>query len=244
MDRLIYLSMSGAKATLQRQDTLANNLANASTVGFRAELQAFRSVPVNGSGASTRVYALETTPAYDATPGALQQTGRNLDVAMKGDAWLAVQALDGTEAYTRAGALEAGSEGQLATASGLAVLGDGGPINLPRDSEISIGADGTISAKAANGRISSVGRLKLVTPETPLERGDDGLFRASGSDELPADPNARVQDGALEGSNVSPVETMVAMIAAARQFEAQMKLLQTAESDEKSAAQLLAPPAG
>ena len=228
MDRMIYLSMSGAKATLQRQDTLANNLANASTVGFRAELQAFRAVPVNGSGASTRVYALETTPGYDATPGAMQSTGRNLDVAMQGDAWLAVQALDGTEAYTRAG--------------GLAVLGDGGPINVPQGSEISIGGDGTISAKAANGRISTLGRLKLVTPEAPLERGSDGLFRAADG-ELPADPNARVQDGALESSNVSPVETMVAMIAAARQFEAQMKLLQTAEADEKSASQLLAPSA-
>ena len=242
MDRMIYLSMSGAKATLQRQDTLANNLANASTVGFRAELQAFRSVPVAGSGASTRVYALETTPGYDASGGALQATGRPLDVAMKGDAWLAVQALDGTEAYTRAGALEASSEGLLSTAGGLTVLGDGGPINLPRDSEISIGADGTISAKGPNGRTSPVGRLKLVTPEAPLERGGDGLFRAPDGD-LPADANARVQDGALEGSNVSPVETMVAMIAAARQFEAQMKLLQTAEADEKSASQLLAPTA-
>jgi len=242
MDRMIYLSMSGAKATLQRQDTLANNLANASTVGFRAELQAFRSVPVAGSGASTRVYALETTPGYDASGGPLQATGRNLDVAMKGDAWLAVQALDGTEAYTRAGALEASSEGVLSTAGGLTVLGDGGPISLPRDSEISIGADGTISAKGPNGRTSPVGRLKLVTPEAPLERGSDGLFRASDGD-LPADANARLQDGALEGSNVSPVETMVAMIAAARQFEAQMKLLQTAEADEKSASQLLAPTA-
>ncbi|MGE5116387.1 MAG: flagellar basal-body rod protein FlgF [Betaproteobacteria bacterium] len=243
MDRMIYLSMAGAKATLQRQDTLANNLANASTVGFRAELQAFRAVPVNGSGASTRVYALETTPGYDATPGAVQSTGRNLDVAMKGNAWLAVQALDGTEAYTRAGALEVNAEGVLTTAGGLTVLGDGGPITVPADATVSIGADGTLSARAANGKTSTIGRLKLVTPEAPLERGADALFRAADGSELAADPNARVQDGALEGSNVSPVETMVAMIAAARQFEAQMKLLQTAESDEKSASQLLAPTA-
>jgi flagellar basal-body rod protein FlgF len=100
MDRMIYLSMSGAKATMQRQDTLAHNLANVSTPGFRAELAAFRAVPVEGSGASTRVYALETTPGYDATPGPVSGTGRNLDVAMKDNAWLAVQALDGTEAYT------------------------------------------------------------------------------------------------------------------------------------------------
>src|SRR5919112_4180925 len=113
MDRLIYLAMSGAKATMQRQETLANNLANVSTVGFRAELAAFRAVPVEGSGASTRVYALETTPAYDATPGPISGTGRNLDVAMKGAAWLAVQALDGTEAYTRSGSLEVSADGTL-----------------------------------------------------------------------------------------------------------------------------------
>ena len=240
---MIYLSMSGAKATLQRQDTLANNLANVSTVGFRAELQAFRAVPVNGSGASTRVYALETTPGYDATPGVVQSTGRNLDVAMKGNAWLAVQALDGTEAYTRAGALEIDAEGVLTSAGGLTVLGDGGPITVPADASVSIGADGTLSAKSANGKTSTIGKLKLVTPEAPLERGADGLFRAADGAELAADPAARVQDGALEGSNVSPVQTMVAMISAARQFEAQMKLLQTAEADEKSASQLLAPTA-
>jgi len=238
MDRMIYLSMSGAKATMQRQETLANNLANVSTIGFRAELAAFRAVPVQGSGASTRVYALESTPGYDATPGTVAATGRNLDVAMKGAAWLAVQGLDGTEAYTRGGSLEVNADGNLVTTAGLTVLGDGGPISVPRDTAVSIAADGTISASETNGRSSTIGRLKLVTPEGPLERGTDGLFRAADG-ELAADPQARVQDGALEGSNVSAVETMVAMIAAARQFEAQMKMLSTAESNEKAAAQLL-----
>ena len=238
MDRMIYLSMSGAKATMQRQDILANNLANVSTVGFRAELQAFRAVPVQGSGASTRVYALESTPGYDASAGTVSATGRNLDVAMKGNAWLAVQGLDGTEAYTRAGSLDLSSEGMLMTRNGLTVLGDGGPIQVPPNSEVQIAGDGTVSARAADGKIAAVGKLKLVTPEAPLQRGVDGLFRADDG-ELPADANARVQDGALEGSNVSAVETMVAMITAARQFEAQMKMLQTAEGDEKAATQLL-----
>jgi flagellar basal-body rod protein FlgF len=238
MDRMIYLSMSGAKATMQRQDTLANNLANSSTSGFRAELQAFRAVPVEGSGASTRVYALETTTGYDATPGAIVETGRNLDVAAKGNAWLAVQALDGTEAYTRGGSMEISADGTLTGRSGLPVMGDGGPIQVPPNTAISIGADGTVSAKSADGRSATVGKLKLVTPETPLQRGTDGLFRATDGD-LPADDTARVQDGALEGSNVSPVETMVAMISAARQFESQMKLLTTAETNDKAASQLL-----
>ncbi|MEP7301826.1 MAG: flagellar basal-body rod protein FlgF [Caldimonas sp.] len=238
MDRMIYLSMSGAKATMQRQETLANNLANVSTVGFRAELAAFRAVPVEGGGASTRVYALESTPGYDATPGQVSATGRNLDVAMKGAAWLAVQGLDGTEAYTRGGSLDVNAEGNLVTTSGLTVLGDGGPIQVPPNTAVSIAPDGTVSAAAANGRSTSIGKLKLVTPESPLMRGTDGLFRAPDGD-LSADASAQVQDGALEGSNVSAVETMVAMISAARQFEAQMKALTSAEGNDKAAAQLL-----
>jgi len=238
MDRMIYLSMSGAKSTMQRQDVLANNLANVSTSGFRAELQAFRAVPVQGSGASTRVYALESTPGYDPTPGVVMATGRNLDVAMRGNAWLSIQGLDGTEAYTRGGSLDVSADGTLTTRGGLTVLGDGGPIQVPANSQVSVGADGTISARAANGRSTPVGRLKLVTPEAPLQRGDDGLFRGADGD-LPADATARVQDGALESSNVNPVEAMVSMIGAARQFEAQMKLLQTAQNDANAAGKLL-----
>ena len=239
MDRLIYLAMSGAKATLQRQDTLANNLANASTTGFRAEMQAFRAVPVRGDGASTRVYTLESTIGHDDRPGPVSSTGRALDVAVSGKSWLAVQALDGTEAYTRAGHLQTNAEGQLVTPDGLPVLGDGGPITLPPNATVEISATGQISTTVGNGKPQSAGRLKLVTPEAPLLRGTDGLFRAADGAELTADPAARVQSGALEGSNVSAVETMVAMIAAARQFEQQMKMLTGSEQREQSAAKLL-----
>jgi len=230
--------MSAAKATMQRQEVLAHNLANVSTNGFRAELAAFRAVPVLGDGASTRVYTLESTIGYNAQPGDVQSTGRNLDVAMKGNAWLAVQALDGTEAYTRAGALEVNAEGVLVNIGGLPVLGDGGPINVPANAAIDIAGDGTLSAKVGNGKSLSIGRLKLVTPEGQLARGTDGLFRAPDGD-LSVDATARVQGGALEGSNVSAIETMVAMISAARQFEHQMKMLQNAEQKEQAAAKLL-----
>ena len=240
MDRLIYLSMAGAKATLQRQDTLANNLANASTNGFRAEMQAFRAVPVLGQGASTRVYALESTIGHDTRSGPVQSTGRPLDVAVQGKSWLAVQSLDGTEAYTRAGSLQVSPEGQLVTPTGLPVLGDGGPITVGVNAAVEIASDGSITTTTGKGRPQQVGKLKLVTAEAPLNRGTDGLFRAADGD-LQADPTARVQSGALEGSNVSPIETMVAMIAAARQFEQQMKMLQGAEQREQGAAKLLAP---
>ena len=239
MDRMIYLSMAGASAMLDRQAVLANNLANASTNGFRAELHAFRSVPVEGSGASTRVYALETSAGYDPTSGPMTATGRGLDVAMKGNAWLAMQALDGTEAYTRAGALTVRQDGTLVNHAGLVAVGEGGPIQVPPNSAVSIGSDGSVSASSANEAPTVVGKLKLVTPNEPLQRGNDGLFRGQGGGALAADPTAQVQGGALEGSNVSPVSAMVAMISASRQFESQMRLLHTAEADEKSAAQLL-----
>ena len=239
MDRVIYLAMAGAKAAMQRQDVLAHNLANASTTGFRAEMVAFRAVPVLGDGASTRVYAIETTPGYNAEPGPVAATGRSLDVALKGNAWLAVQGRDGTEAYSRAGSLDVNSEGLLVTRSGLAVLGDGGPISVPANAQLQIGGDGTVTATVGNGRPQGVGRLKLVSPEAPLLRGEDGLFRAADGADLQADASARLQDGALEGSNVSPVESMVAMISAARQFEQQMKMLQTAQEREQSATKLL-----
>lgn len=242
MDRLIYTAMTGANATAQRQAVLSNNLANASTNGFRAELSTFRAVPVRGDGATTRVMALEATAGHLDTPGSAQRTGRNLDAMAAGNSWFAAQALDGTEAYTRNGSFEVAADGTLMTSAGLTVLGDGGaPITMPAGAEVTIGFDGNISAKVGNQPATGVGRLKLITPtaDDPLKRGADGLFRAASGDPLPSDPNARVQVGALEGSNVNPIETMVGMIATARQFEAQMRLLQTAESNDRAAGKLL-----
>jgi flagellar basal-body rod protein FlgF len=239
MDRVIYLAMTGAKATMQRQDVLSHNLANASTTGFRAEMMAFRAVPVQGDGASTRVFALESTPGYNPEAGPVTATGRNLDVAMKGDAWLAVQAADGSEAYTRNGALDVNNEGVLVTRSGLPVQGEGGPITVPANAMVQIGSDGSITATVGNARPQGIGKLKMVIPEAALIRGEDGLFRSGDGNDLDAAPGAGLQSGALEGSNVSPVESMVAMISASRQFEQQMKLLQTAQDREQSATKLL-----
>jgi flagellar basal-body rod protein FlgF len=193
---------------------------------------------VRGDGASTRVYALETTIGHDDRPGPVQTTGRALDVALQGNAWLAVQGADGTEAYTRAGALQVNAEGQLVTTAGLPVLGDGGPITLPGNATVEIANDGSITTTVGSARPQQAGRLKMVVPEKPMDRGPDGLFRPAEGD-LQAEPSARLQSGALEGSNVSPVENMVAMISAARQFEHQMKMLHDAEQREQGAAKLL-----
>lgn len=242
MDRVLYTAMSGAKATLTRQDALANNLANASTAGFRADLSAFRAVPVRGDGAPTRVHALEATAGFDSGEGPITRTGRALDVAVNGPGWIAVQGLDGNEAYTRAGGLELSAEGALQTRSGLAVMGDGGPIVVPQGATVQIGGDGTVSAKQGNTPPTTVGQIKLVNPPVgDLRKGTDGLMRAADGEPAPADPLVRLVDGAVEGSNVNPVESMVGLIAASRQFEMQMKMLQTAETNEQRAAKLLAP---
>lgn len=242
MDHIIYTAMTGANTAANRQAVLANNLANVSTNGFRAELSTYRSVPLNGPGASTRVFALEATAGHSETAGPVQQTGRNLDAVAQGNAWFTVQGLDGTETYTRAGSFEVSQNNTLVTPMGLPVLSDGGaPIDVPAGAEITLGADGTISAKVAGQAPTNLGRLKMVTPtpDTPIKRGDDGMFRATSGDPLPQDANAKLLAGAVEGSNVNAVETMVGMIQVARQFETQMRLLQTAETNDKSASQLL-----
>jgi flagellar basal-body rod protein FlgF len=241
MDRLIYTSMTGAKHLFNRQAVLANNLANASTNGFRADLVAQRAVPTQGGAPGARIFSLETTTGSDLTPGPMLATGRALDVAVQGSGWIAVQGFDGNEAYTRAGNLQVTVDGTLTLPNGLPVLGDGGPITVPADATLQIAADGTISAKTANSpTVNQVGRLKLVNPEgNALVKSLDGLFRTRNGDPADTDPNVRVADGTLEGSNVNVVEAMVGMIAAARQFEMQMKMLAVAEQNEQKAGSLL-----
>ncbi len=241
MDRLIYTAMTGANAAQHRQQLLSNNLANASTPGFRAELATFRAVPVSGDGTSSRVFALEATAGHSDAAGPVTNTGRNLDVAVRGGSYLSVQGLDGTEAYTRAGALEVNPDGTLVNAQGRPMLSDGGPLTVPPGAQVDIGEDGTVTARVPGQPGQALGKLKLVTPdeENRLLRGADGLFRAAAGDTLDADATARVQSGALEGSNVNPIEAMVGMIAVARQFEVQMRMLQNGEKNDQTAAQLL-----
>ncbi|MEQ1591631.1 MAG: flagellar basal-body rod protein FlgF [Thiobacillaceae bacterium] len=244
MDRLIYTAMTGAKHALEQQATTANNLANATTSGFRAQIDQFRAVPVLGEGAPTRTFVVDSTTGSDFRPGAIQQTGRDLDVAVQGSGWLAVQAEDGSEAYTRNGSLKINENGLLQTGSGLNVVGDGGPITIPPGRNILIAKDGTISlvpdGSKATG-LSAVGRLKLVDPpEAGLARGSDGLFRLQDGSTPEADGKVSLTSGSIESSNVNVVNEMVNMIALARAFDMHMKLLQNAEGNATKAGQLLA----
>jgi len=242
VDRLIYTAMTGAKYLLERQATLAHNLANASTTGFRADTVGLRAVPTAGQQAGTRVFTVETTTGSDFSQGPMISTERNLDVAIQGSGWLVTQASDGTEAYTRAGSIQVGPDGTLQLGNGAQLQGTSGPITMPSDAQsVLVAPDGTISVKTASSILpTTLGQLKLVNP--PLEslsKGLDGMFRLKNGDSADADPNVRVASGTLEGSNVNVVESMVGMIGAARQFELQMKMLSTAEQNEQKSGSVL-----
>jgi flagellar basal-body rod protein FlgF len=245
MDKLIYTAMTGAKHDLLRQDVLTHNLANANTPGFRAQTVAFRSVPLQGGqgGPGTRVFAIESTPGADLSPGPIQRTGNPLDIAVNGPGWIAVEAPGGGEAYTRNGSLQISPEGVLQTQTGRNVLTDGGAVSVPPNNIISIETDGSISATpiGTTGKgVVSLGRIKLVNPpEGSLVRGDDGMFRLKAGGAADADPKVAIAPASLEGSNVNPVEALVGMIALARQFDVHMKLLQNADSNAQRATQLL-----
>ena len=244
MDRLIYTAMTGAQQVVGQQASVAHNLANVATNGFRAQIDAFRAVPVEGPGLlATRTQVQTDTVAADFSPGAIQQTGRDLDMAIQGSGWIAVQTPEGGEAYTRNGALRVSENGLLQTQSGQFVLGDGGPITIPPDARLMVGRDGTVSSFVP-GTVPAVpavlGRIKLVNPPgDQLVRGDDGLFRTR--DGAPAEADARVViiGSALESSNVNVVDAMVRMIGLGRQFDLQMNLIKNADGNASKADQIL-----
>lgn len=243
MDKLIYTAMTGAMSTLGRQAAVANNLANATSSGYRAEVHRLRAVQVQSDALPSRAFVVDASVASDFTPGPMQQTGRMLDVAVQGPGWLALAMPDGSEAYTRNGSLEVNVNGVLQTRNGLPVQGDGGPISIPPDNEITIARDGTVSVvprSGAQSAVAALGRLKLVNPpEAELVRGADGLFRLADGGAADADGAVAVASGYIEGSNVNVVDQMVAMISLARQFETQTQMLKNAEENDRAATQLL-----
>jgi flagellar basal-body rod protein FlgF len=240
MDRMIYIAMTGARQVMEQQATASHNLANLNTNGFRAQMDSFRAVPVQGPSLPTRAFVLDATTGADFSQGVVQQTGNALDVAVKGKGWIAMQAPDGGEVYTRNGALQVSDSGLLVGDHGMAVAGDAGPISVPVGGRVAVAPDGTVSTMDARGVSTAVGRIRLVNPpESDLARGDDGLFRTANGQPADADATVMLSPGSLEGSNVNAVEAMVGMIALGRSFELQMSLLKNAESNEAKASQIL-----
>jgi flagellar basal-body rod protein FlgF len=237
------MAMNGAKQNMLAQAVNTNNLANVSTTGFRADLEQFRSMPMFGPGYPSRVFAMAEKPGTDFNPGPINTTGRDLDIAVQGKGWIAVQANDGTEAYTRAGNLQISPSGLLTNHQGLPVIGDGGPITLPPAAKINFGEDGSVSIVPLGdetGTSQLISRVKLVNPDNDqLVKGTDGLMRLKEGGAADADAAVKLIPGALEGSNVNVADALAKMIDLSRQFEMQVKMMKTAERNSDQTMQLM-----
>ena len=243
MDRVVFISGNAGKQLLRAQAVNANNLANANTMGFQAEMARFSSRTINGAGFQSRAFSVAENNSASFEKGEIQSTGRTLDVAVNGDGWIAVQAPDGSEAYTRAGNLHVNLNGQLMTRSEYPVLGDSGPIVIPENQKLEIGIDGTISVRPLGQQpntMAQVGRIKIVSPAAEeLAKGPDGLLRMRDGSEAPASSEVTLISGALESSNVNGVEAMVNMISLARQFDLSVKIMSTAKEMDERTTQLM-----
>jgi flagellar basal-body rod protein FlgF len=245
MDRMLYVAMTGAQQTLRAQATINHNLANANTIGFRQDIADFRSMPAfSDDGLPTRVYAMAERVGVDLNDGKLMTTDRELDIAVQGEGWIAIQAPDGQEAYTRAGDLQREPNGMLVTATGHPVLGNGGPVFIPPAEKILIGEDGTLSIRPIGEdpvNLLEVDRIRLVKPtaDNPLYKDEAGFMRTVTGEPAPPDAAVRILSGALEGSNVNPAAALVSMIESARRFEMQIKMMNTAQDNDSATNQLL-----
>jgi flagellar basal-body rod protein FlgF len=243
VDKMLYVAMSGASQNTLAQKAHANNMANVTTTGFQRDLEQARSMPVFGDTYATRAYAMSERPATDFSAGAMQETGRDLDVAVGGDGFIAVQTPDGKEAYVRTASMNVDAMGVLRAGNGLPVMGNSGPIAIPPGEKIEVGSDGTISIRGMGetpNAVAQVDRIKLVNPPTSgLTKGVDGLIHTTSGQPAVADANVKVESGFLEASNVNAVEEMTAVLALSKQFELHIKMMTTAKEDDESMARVL-----
>jgi len=244
MDRMLYLAMTGAKQIMQAQTVNAQNLASANVTAFREDLAAFQQLPVNGPGYPSRVYVADQGMGVNFQSGEIVNTGRDLDVAVAGEGWIAVQDLDGNERYTRAGKLNLSADGLLTTSDGRSVIGNGGgPITIPPSEKIEIGKDGTISVRPLGqsaDALVTVDRIKLVKPDVEnMTKGRDGLMQLRDGSVAEAVADVSLLSGALEKSNVNTIDAMVNMISLARQYEMQVKLMSTAQENDHASSGLI-----
>ena len=243
MDRLIYTSLTAMRGSMSRQTAIANNLANAQTPGFRADIANAQSLWLDGSGLDARAMASEEVLGADMRAGTVTQTGRDLDIAMQGDALLVVQATNGEEAYTRRGDLQISPSGLLTTGDGHPVQGGQGPVTIPPADAISIDQEGRVWVVPQGGdpeNPQEVDRLRLATPTgSEIAKGLDGLFRVKGGGILPDDPEARLLTRSIEGSNVTATSALVEMIEASRSWDTQLKMISDVRDMDSATANLM-----
>ena len=244
MDKAIYLAMASGQNIMSAQAVHANNLANANTSGFQSDFEQARSLTVDhAAGLTARAYAITEQAGTNFSRGALIETGRDLDIAIEGEGWIAVQGKDGKEAFTRAGSLQVSPFGQLVTGNGLPVLGNGGPIAIQPFDTITLGKDGTITIQPEGQGaevLAVVDRIKLVSPDyKELSKGLDGLIRRNDGQEQEFDPSIRLRAGFVESSNVDTVNELTQIMALSRQFEINIKMMKTIEENASAASSVL-----
>ena len=243
MDKSIYLSMTAASNSLLSQATVTNNLANASIPAFRSDLEQFRSMPVFGDGFDSRVYSMTERPGIDFSHGTIYKTGNPLDIAINGDGWIAVQTIDGTEAYTRRGDIRINNSGFLENGNGQLILGNGGPIQMPPADQVVVGTDGTITIRPIGQderTLAVIDRIILVNPPiNEMYKADDGLFRLRSGENAELDASVRLAPESLETSNVSIVSGLVQMIEHARQYEMDIKSMTAAKENDEAGTRIL-----
>ena len=244
MDKVLYVAMTGARENMFAQQVHANNLANVNTTGFKADLEQARAMRVMGDGLPSRVYSMGERPATNTESGTLMQTGRELDIAVNGSDWIAVQSADGTERYTRSGELSINTAGQLVTGAGLPIMGNGGaPVVIPPAETVTIANDGSVTIRPLGSPANElvlIDQIKLVTPEPGnLFKGDDGLMRTDNLVPLPASQSAQLRSGYLESSNVNAIAELTSMISLSRQFEMQVKIMSAADENAQVATKVL-----
>ena len=245
MDKLLYIAMTGAREAGYAQAKTANNLANATTTGFKADFAQFRAMPVYGDGAASRVFAMTERPGYRLSGGGSITTGRELDVTIQGQGWMVTQNEQGEELLTRRGDFKIDANGTLTDGTGQAILGDGGPISIPPFEKLDIGGDGTISIRPVGAQANEtaiVDRIRLVNPDpSTLFKTTEGLFKSTETDVFENDISVQLQTGSLEGSNVSVVEELSNMIELSRQYEVQVKMMASVEERGQALDRLLQP---
>ncbi len=251
MHAALYVAKTGLSAQDTQLTTVSNNLANASTVGFKRDRAVFEDLlyQVNrqpgaqsteettlpsGLQLGTGVRVVGTQKQF--TEGNMQVTEQSLDVAIDGRGFLQVLQPDGTMGYTRNGQLHLSAEGELVTANGLLIQPG---INIPQDAQsVTIGTDGTVSARlAGDAQPQVLGNIQLVDFVNPagLEAMGGNLFRETGASGNPVegvpgqDGMGQLMQGMLESSNVDIVEEMVNMISTQRAYEMNSKVVSTAD---------------
>ncbi|MGI9324509.1 MAG: flagellar basal body rod protein FlgF [Pseudomonadales bacterium] len=243
MDRMLYVTATGAAHLEKAQAVHANNLANVSTNGFRAEFAETLNRTVRGDGYAARSYGLTQSPGFDFRAGVIKETGRNLDVSIKGEGFFAVAMPDGSEGYTRSGALSVDASGRLLSPDGMPLLGGGGPVSLPPYTNVFVGADGGITIRPEGQgpeTLIQVDQLKLVKPDPQaLSKASPGVFVSR--DGLPqvADPSVILVSGGLESSNVNAVAELTEILSISRQFELEVRMMRKAEQNDEASTQLV-----